>query len=140
MDIITIDNFIMALSISIAYYIFQSILNMSPLVYISSNKYYKPYLRNNQTLVLNLIMIPAGLFFGFGFVGISAILFFNVFIIELRSLLDINKNYNFFQLRLIKIRFKLIKKYYKKSIWFFGSKLYESNYQSIPILPSTCCK
>ena len=114
--------------------IFQSIFNFSALIYISSNDYYKTSQRRNQIAILNVILIPVGLYFHADYAEIAAIMFINYMVIEVISLMDVFKRYKFVQLKILPLRKKIIKKYYLKSIWLAFVKVYEIGYQGIPII------
>ncbi|NOQ29838.1 MAG: hypothetical protein GQ570_01820 [Helicobacteraceae bacterium] len=133
-NIITNYELIITLILFIIYNIFQSITSFSPIVYISSNKYYMPSLRTNQNLLINLIFIPLGLYIDFSFIGTIFIMLASTILIELISIRDVIKNYQFANLKLLTLRFRIIKNYYTDGIWFMGAKLYDINYQGIPII------
>jgi O-antigen/teichoic acid export membrane protein len=114
--------------------IFQSLLNFSALIYVSSNDYHKASYRRNQIAILNLFLIPVGLYFHADYLDIAVIMFVNHLMIEALSLVEVFKYYKFGQFKLLKPRVKIIKKYYQESIWFLGVKLYAIGYQSIPVM------
>jgi len=133
-DMVTNFELIVTLTIFIALNIFQSITNFSPIVYVSSNKYYMPSLRRNQRTILNLIFIPLSLYMDVSFVGVVSIIFLTEIVVEIVSIKDVINNYKFANLKLLKLRWGIIRKYYSGGIWFMGAKLYDINYQSIPII------
>jgi len=68
------------------------------------------------------------------FVGVVSIIFLTEIVVEIVSIKDVINNYKFANLKLLKLRWGIIRKYYSGGIWFMGAKLYDINYQSIPII------